>query len=614
MPAKKRASKKRNPRYLVTAKRPAQEVDLGILEDKSAAAAVRRAKATYRGVTAIKAKKQNPGRVGVKDTLAATVRQLIREGYNSNQIISMLRASGFSNADLKRAQKVYARDAAEIRKSGSTAGERSLLNPLYAYQISVIVPGEGVRKLGGFPAHSREEALKQAEAELRRKGQWYRGSKLLTAAVPLSSTAARHRNVAGFMDAAGVFHPIRQSGDYDRDRAGETGGKPRQTRSKKIKTRLKKAASTARFNASKRATSSVKAAASRRLARTTSTGKRLATKKTTKRRNPQLPTARLLPVSRLQTVEEARRQRSAIARIEAQTEKAGRKLLEAFRKVDAEITAAWKQGPPSASLKSRYRTAEARSSRAQKLKGKLNAYLEELDRHIAQLRRQARRNPSRRNSAIPIQRRDGWVYVVGPFARTVAEITGSALTIRHSKGKETPMTGFPENSKFMRALVESGKPLRESLNKSLTPRRRNSSTAEGNRREFAGTFSGYKELYFPEGTPKEGLSTLGPLVLIRTESGDIKPAGGTAVLCQDAARKLYIGAKQDAPLIDGGARSFGKVRRVEYVCSKPHLGYPGRITWYHDFEEPLPTLKADGKGGLHFVGGGYTIRREGITG
>lgn len=406
-------------------------------------------------------------------------------------------------------------------------------NPLYAYQISVLQPGEGVRPLGGFPAHSRTDALKMAERELRKKGQWSARTKLLTAAVPLSSTAARHKNVAGFMDASGAFHPLRESGDYDRDRAGETGGKARRTRSKKTKGRLKKAASTARFNAQKRATSSVKAAASRRLARTTSTGKRLS-----KKRNPTLPTIKLPMPTSFKTLADAKKQRAAVARVEAQVNRAGEALLKAFRAVDAEITKAWKSGQPSPALRAKYKTAEARSSRAQSLKGRLNIYLESLDRHIANLRLQTKtRNP-----------------------------------------------------------------------------RRNSGAAESNRCDFAGTFSGYKELYFPEGTPKEGLSTLGPLVLIRTESGDIKPAGGTAVLCQDEAGKLYIGAKQNAPLIDGGARSFGKVRRVEYVCSKPHLGYPGRITWFHDFENPLPTLKSDGRGGLHFHGGGYTIRREGITG
>lgn len=444
--------------------------------------------------------------------------------------------------------------AAKKATKKKTVKRRS--NPLYAYQVSVLQPGAPAQALGGFPAHSRADALKMAEAELRRKGQWSGKTKLITAAVPLSSTAARHknktvikagridhldvskvhngrrRNVAGFMDASGAFHPLRESGDYDRNRAGETGGKPRRTRSKKTKTRLKKAASTARFNAQKRATSSVKAAASRRLARTTSTGKRL-----TKKRNPTLPTIKLRTPEAFKTLTDAIKQRRAVARVEARVNKAGAELLKQYRAIDAEITAIARQGTPSQALRARYRTAEGRSSRAQTLKGKLNLYLEKLDRHIANLKRQAKQNPARRNSG----------------------------------------------------------------------------QAEANRREFAGAVTGYQQLYFPEGTP-QGLSTLGPLVLIKTDAGTIAPTGGKAVLCQDAAGKLYIGATQNAPLIDGAARSFGKVRRVEYICAKPHLGYPGKVTWFHDFEDPLPSLKSDGRGGLHFHGGGYTIRREGITG
>lgn len=142
-------------------------------------------------------------------------------------------------------------------------------------------------------------------------------------------------------------------------------------------------------------------------------------------------------------------------------------------------------------------------------------------------------------------------------------------------------------------------------------KRRNSS-AEQQRREFAGSVAGHKEMYFPTGTP-QGLSTLGPLALIRTDAGDLKPINGTAYLCQDGEGKLHIGASKNAPLING-SESFGAVSRVEYVCRKPHLGYPDPITWYHDFESPRPRLEADGQGGLRFVGGNYTIRREGIVG
>lgn len=144
------------------------------------------------------------------------------------------------------------------------------------------------------------------------------------------------------------------------------------------------------------------------------------------------------------------------------------------------------------------------------------------------------------------------------------------------------------------------------------PRRRNDGAAE-RREQFAGSMTGYKDLYFPEGTPG-GLSTLGPLVSIKTAAGKIQPTNGAAYLCQDANNRLYIGATKDAPLWAGPAESLGSVTRVEYTCRKPHLGEKQTVIWFHDFESPLPELRADGKGGLKFHGGGYTIKREGIVG
>jgi hypothetical protein len=64
----------------------------------------------------------------------------------------------------------------------------------------------------------------------------------------------RERNVAeGFFDGNGVFHPIRSSADYDGGTAGETGGKPRHTRSKKKLAATKKASATARHRAATKA-------------------------------------------------------------------------------------------------------------------------------------------------------------------------------------------------------------------------------------------------------------------------------------------------------------------------------------------------------------------------
>lgn len=252
--------------------------------------------------------------------------------------------------------------------------------------------------------------------------------------------------------------------------------------------------------------------------------------------NPTLPQISMRKPSRFKTLEAALKQQRALNKMYDRVELVAAQLLAAYRQIDAEITAAWKQGKPSAELRAKYRQAEARSSRAQLLKGKIHVYQHELNKQIERLRGQAK-----------------------------------------------------------------------------SARRRNESGAETRREEFAGKVTGHKDLFFPEGTP-QGLSTLGPLRLIRTAAGDIKPVSGGAYLCQDAKGRLHIGAASERPLWNGAAQSFGEVRRVEYECSKPHLGEPGKVIWFHDFETPLPTLQADGKGGLRFTGGGYTIQREGIVG
>jgi hypothetical protein len=171
--------------------------------------------------------------------------------------------------------------------------------------------------------------------------------------------------------------------------------------------------------------------------------------------------------------------------------------------------------------------------------------------------------------------------------------------------------------------------------------RKRNNTAEDRREQFAGTVSGYKQLYFPSGTP-DGLSTLGPLVSIETEIGTIKPIHGQVYLCQDAAGKLYLGSTKNAPLWNAQSinhkanpsKSFGKVKRlqwtgrlsnpgglspgragqVEYKSAKPHLGEHKTVIWYHDFDNPVPVLKPDREGWLHFSGGSYRIKREGIVG
>jgi hypothetical protein len=108
---------------------------------------------------------------------------------------------------------------------------------------------------------------------------------------------------------------------------------------------------------------------------------------------------------------------------------------------------------------------------------------------------------------------------------------------------------------------------------------------------------------------------LGNLVLIQTEQGTIKPVRGTAVLLADTRGKLHIGTTSKSDLFSGPARSFGKVSKIEYESSKPHLGYKGPIIWFHRVGEEngvKPTLHADGKGGLIFKGGQYRLTKRGI--
>lgn len=151
---------------------------------------------------------------------------------------------------------------------------------------------------------------------------------------------------------------------------------------------------------------------------------------------------------------------------------------------------------------------------------------------------------------------------------------------------------------------------------SKTQKKRNPNTPADNRREFAGRYNGDRDLFFPQGTPA-GLSKLGKLTLLKTDVGDIAPVKGTAWLCRDAAGKLHIGTTSpNAVLWDGPAQSLGQVKRLEYEESKPHLGYPNPVVWFHRMGEETgerPTLHADGKGGLKFRGGRYRIESRGIV-
>jgi hypothetical protein len=145
-------------------------------------------------------------------------------------------------------------------------------------------------------------------------------------------------------------------------------------------------------------------------------------------------------------------------------------------------------------------------------------------------------------------------------------------------------------------------------------RKRNNPSAESIRKTFAGRVGGERDVFLPKSAPSGKFAKLGRLVSITTEKGTIKPIHGSAVLLADTTGKLHIGSLTGANLIDGPARSFGQVKKIEYDESKPHLGY-GPTIWFHHMGEESghrPTLYADGKGGLVFRGGRYRLTSRGI--
>ena len=152
------------------------------------------------------------------------------------------------------------------------------------------------------------------------------------------------------------------------------------------------------------------------------------------------------------------------------------------------------------------------------------------------------------------------------------------------------------------------------VQKTPKPPKKNPSASEI-RKKFAGSVNGSRELYFPKGTPAGQLAKLGRLVLIKTQHATIRPTRGAVWLCADTSGKLHLGSTTQAPMVAGPARNFGKVLRLEYESSKPHLGYGKPVVWFHRMGEEdgiRPTLHADSAGGLTFHGGAYRLTSRGI--
>lgn len=97
------------------------------------------------------------------------------------------------NRTIIKAKRIDHLDVSKIHNGRKKpARKRTRKNP-YAYQV-LYNSGTGFKPAGAFYAKSRTEALKQAERELKTKRLWNARTKLITAAAPLTSVAAKHVN------------------------------------------------------------------------------------------------------------------------------------------------------------------------------------------------------------------------------------------------------------------------------------------------------------------------------------------------------------------------------------------------------------------------------------
>jgi len=215
--------------------------------------------------------------------------------------------------------------------------------------------------------------------------------------------------------------------------------------------------------------------------------------------------------------------------------------------------------------------------------------------------------------------RQGRTWIEDSKGNVVAGYRGHAGWRPNPKGKRNATTAKSPNRTARASRARASSASRKTTKRKVArPRKavakRNPNATEI-RKKFAGTVNGSRELYFPKGTPAGQLAKLGKLVLIKTQHATIRPTRGTVWLCADTSGKLHLGSTMQAPMVAGPARNFGKVLRLEYESSKPHLGYGKPVVWFHRMGEEdgiRPTLHADSAGGLTFHGGAYRLTSRGI--
>lgn len=185
--------------------------------------------------------------------------------------------------------------------------------------------------------------------------------------------------------------------------------------------------------------------------------------------------------------------------------------------------------------------------------------------------------------------------------------------------KASPSVLKREMKAVLRAELAKRKPAKKAAKKRVAARKAKRRNPNADTKSAYESFQGKPStkstsLNFPNGTPAN-VYKLGTLHSITLQSGAVvKPAGKTVWLCADTKGKLHLGTSGER-LVNAPKGALGKVKEVEYVTTKPHLGDSKPTRYYHELGEETgqkPTLYSDGNGGLLFKGGGTYIRSDGI--
>src|SRR3972149_6644992 len=530
-----------------------------------------------------------------RESIHRVVREHIRAGRSQKQIIDLMKRAGYSASYLAEARKVYTKEKQFVQRmrTGKNPGVVSAIKKIGGKALKVA--GGAVKGAARAAKNPRDRRKSVSEKNFTQHASlWYSQGK--STAYVVAKLRGYGFNVS---ESKRIAREARVPSRYDVRVFGKNPGYTdlviRGT-AKKTPTGWKVGSKS--FPQGK---GTVKVSSNYYLDRATGTvyAKR--------QRNPSDTSQKFSPLSDAQLSAKYSQAKAEFKGLE----KEKRAVLAALNSIDGRGTKGWGQGRPPQPLLDSYKSAK-------RLYEETFTHAAKLDDWIARAADELKsRHKSRKNVAQGFYDASG---IFHPIRSSTDYDEGRVGTTTRKKAAKNAKAKAGSSARFgatkkakssVKSLASRRLARTTSTGKRLKSRKRNDGATE-RREEFAGKSPGQKELYFPQGTPG-GLSTLGPLVLICTEVGDLQPQANGLYLAQDGKEKLYVGSSRNGAVAEPDT-DFRKVTRIEYRCKKPHIGEPKDVIWFHDFEAPLPRLRSDSDGALHFEGGDYRIKREGIVG